>query len=405
MMLEVTNKAARRLLLQRQGLSFAPHRKLTLQGLQDLITHLGFVQLDSINTVERAHHLTLFSRNQTYRPKQLRLLHDRDRALFENWTHDASIIPTAFYPYWRHRFEQERERLRARWRKWRRDDFEAQLDEVLEQIRRHGPAMSRHLAETGDRDGEKPAAGEGWWDWHPSKTALEYHWRTGALAVTKRDGFQKVYDLAERVIPEHHRGPMPDHESFVDWACSSALERLGLATHGEIAAFWELVSPDQAKAWCRARLGRDLEEVLVLPADGGKPRKSYARPDLSEALDDLPEPPQRLRILSPFDPIIRDRKRALRLFDFDYRIEIYVPAAKRKYGYYVFPLLEGDALIGRIDMKHDRASGELVVKGLWLEPKRKLTAGRRSRLEAELERVRRFTGAERVVFLDGYLKP
>ena len=157
-MLEVSNKAARRLFLQRQGLSFPPHRKLSLQGLHGLIVHLGFVQLDSINTVERAHHLILFARNQTYRHKQLRRLHERERLLFENWTHDAAIIPSAFYPYWQHRFERERARLRERWQKWRRDDFVAQLDEVLAQIRDHGPAMSRHLAEAESGSGN----GEGW---------------------------------------------------------------------------------------------------------------------------------------------------------------------------------------------------------------------------------------------------
>ena len=104
-----------------------------------------------------------------------------------------------------------------------------------------------------------------------------------------------------------------------------------------------------------------------------------------------------MRVLSPFDPVIRDRKRALRLFNFDYRIEIFVPEAKRKYGYYVFPLLEGDRLIGRIDMKHDRSSGALNVKNLWIEPKVKMSAGRRDRLAAELERIRRFTGAERTI--------
>jgi uncharacterized protein YcaQ len=398
----VTAKAARRLLLHRQGLSHPPHRKLTLDGLRELITQMGFVQLDSINTVERAHHLVLFSRNQTYKHQQLKLLLERDGALFENWTHDAAIIPSAFFPFWRHRFARERER----WRKRRGDGFEAQCDAVLERVRSDGPVLSRQFsgAETGNNPDNTKKRGGGWWDWHPSKTALEYHWRTGALAVARRDGFQKVYDLTKRVIPETHRGPAPDPKSVVDWACSSAVDRLGLATHGEIAAFWDLVSPDQAKAWCHRQLGQELEEVLIEQVNGGKPRRSYARPGLAETLRHLPDPPKRIRVLSPFDPVIRDRKRALRLFDFDYRIEVFVPAPKRKYGYYVFPLLEGDALIGRIDMKHDRQSGALTIKALWLEEGRKMTAGRLERLEAELERLRRFTGAERTVFLDGHLK-
>ena len=397
--LVIANTTARRLFLERQGLARAPHRKLSQEGLLDLIDQLGFVQVDSINTVERAHHQILFSRNQTYRQKQLARLHERDAAVFENWTHDASIIPTAFYPYWRPKFAREAARLRARWRKWRRDGFEEVLDQVLRQVTDDGPVMARDLG-----NGEKKNAG-GWWDWHPSKTALEFHWRTGALAVARREGFQKVYDLTERVIPEAHRTHEPDDAEFVDWACRSALDRLGFATSGELAAFWALVTPDEAKRWCREKLeAGEIIEVLAAPADGGKPRAAYAWSDLPDRLDDVPEPPARIRTLSPFDPLLRDRNRAQRLFGFDYRIEVFVPEAKRRYGYYVFPLLEGDRLIGRIDMKHERQAGVLRVKGLWLEPKVRRSRGRMDGIAAELERMRRFTAADRVAFDDGYLK-
>jgi len=394
----ISNAVARKLLLHLQGLSFAPHRKLCRQGLLDLVEHLGYIQLDSINTVERAHHLILFSRNQTYRRRDLTHLLERQAALFENWTHDAAVIPTRFYPYWRVRFVQERTQLRERWRKWRRDGFEEMADGILRQIRQSGPVMARHLGE-----GQKKGA-DGWWDWHPTKTALEYLWRTGELAVARRDGFQKVYDLTERVIPAHHCHDGLCRDDFVDWACNGALDRLGLAKPGDLAQFWGGVTAEEAAIWCRDRLGKGLIEVRVESADGSKPRPAYARETLSETLRDLPPPPKRLRVLSPFDPLLRDRVRTERLFDFRYRIEVFVPEAKRQYGYYVFPLLEGDRLIGRIDMKHRRDEGALAVKGLWLEPGRKYTRGRRHGLEAELDRLRRFTGAERVSFEDGYLR-
>ncbi len=394
----IANPEARKLLLHLQGLSFAPRRKLTRHGLLALVDHLGYIQLDSINTVERAHHLILFSRNQTYRRRDLTHLLERQAALFENWTHDAAAIPTRFYPYWRVRFDRERARLRERWRKWRRDGFEAMLDGILEQIRQNGPVMARNLG-----DGQKKGA-VGWWDWHPSKTALEYLWRTGQLAVARRDGFQKVYDLTERVIPARHRRDEPCREEFVDWACNGALDRLGLAKPGDLAQFWGGVTAGEAAAWCRDRLGKGLIEVLVESADGSKPRPVYARETLAETLRDLPRPPKRLRVLSPFDPLVRDRTRTERLFDFRYRIEVFVPEAKRQYGYYVFPLLEGDCLIGRIDMKHRRDDGALAVKGLWLEPGRRFTRGRRDGLEAELDRLRRFIGAERTTFDDGFMR-
>ncbi len=279
MALTIPNPQARRLFLHLQGLSAPPNRKLTRPGLLDLIERLGFVQIDSINTVERAHHMILFARNQTYRKDHLARLLERDRTLFENWTHDASIIPTAFYPYWEQRFIRDAGRLRARWRAWRREGFEHMLDDILGHVRREGPAMSRHLRRPQD------ASAEGWWNWHPSKTALEYLWRTGALSVCRREGFQKVYDLTERVIPEAYRagaaGGEGDSRAYVDWFCRGALDRLGVATSGELAAFWGAVTPDEAKAWCRDRLGDTLIEVEVEPADGSKPRRAFARPEAS----------------------------------------------------------------------------------------------------------------------------
>ncbi len=396
----IDNRTARRLFLARQGLAFPPHRKLDDAGLLALIEHLGFVQLDSIQTVERAHHMILFARNQTYRQKQLHRLVERDGALFENWTHDAAVIPSRFFPYWRLRFAREEARLRERWRKWRGGDFEAELEDVLRHVSGNGRVMARELGND-DESGRKSSGG--WWDWHPSKTALEYLWRCGHLAVAARDGFQKVYDLTERTLPRCHLEAAPSEAETVDWACRSALERLGIATSGEIAAFWDLVTPAEAKAWCAARRGGELEEVMVANAQGGRPRAAFCFAG-TDPCAELPEPPKRLRVLSPFDPLIRDRKRCERLFGFHYRIEVFVPAARRRYGYYVFPLLEGDRLIGRLDMKHERDSGALKVKGLWLEPKVKLSAARRNRLEAELERQRRFTGADRVAFKNGAIK-
>jgi uncharacterized protein YcaQ len=398
----IANADARRAFLAAQGLARPVGGRLTRDGLYDLVEQLGFVQVDSINTVERAHHLILFSRNHTYRHGQLSHLVERKAALFENWTHDAAIIPTRFYPYWMCRFARERETLRERWRKWRRDGFEEALDQVLEHVRAEGPVMARHLG--GDEQNKSVSNKSGaWWDWHPSKTALEYLWRTGELAVARREGFQKVYDLAERVIPAHHREAAPTREALIDWACRGALERLVFATSGELAAFWGAITPAEAAAWCRKHLGEDLVEVAVETAKGGKPRPAYARPDVTERLAEIPAPPGGIRVLSPFDPLIRDRNRTERLFDFRYRIEVFVPEARREYGYYVFPLLERDRLIGRIDMRAKK-DGALSVTGLWLEPRLTLTRSREDKLAAELDRLASFTGADSVRFENGFLR-
>lgn len=231
------------------------------------------------------------------------------------------------------------------------------------------------------------------------QNALEYLWRTGALSVCRREGFFKVYDLTERVIPTAHFSINPSVAETVDWACNAALDRLGFATSGEIAAFWETVTPAEAKSWCNAAIKQGaLIEIEVEPADGSRPRRSFARPDVFERVDEAPRPPGRIRILSPFDPALRDRKRAERLFDFHYRIEVFVPAHKRIFGYYVFPVLEGDRLIGRIDMKCERDAGVLRVRAYWPEAKAALSKGRLGRLETALERMARFAGCEQVDF-------
>lgn len=389
----ITNPRARRLFLQRHALSEPPTGPASGQALHDLIERIGFVQVDSINTVARAHDMILWSRRQSFRPVALKRLLEMDRALWEHWTHDASILPVRLHGVWQHRFARDEERLHANWKRWFRDGYEAQFDSILNRIAKDGPVGTADVGE-----GEVRGRG-GWWDWHPSKTALEWLWRTGRLAITRRDGFAKIYDLTERVIPEAHRVPV-EAEGVCDWACRSALRQLGFGTSGEIAAYWNAVGPEAAKDWCRAALARgEIIEVEVEGAQGQR-RKMFIFPEILK--EEPPEPAPRLRILSPFDPALRDRDRAEFLFGFHYRIEVFVPEPKRVYGYYVFPVLEGARLVGRIDVKAFRDVGTLRVKAFWPETGVKLTKGRRAKLEAELDRLAAFAGCERTEFLDGW---
>ena len=391
----LSNRAARQIFLDRHGLADTPSGPSRGADLLGVIHRLGFVQVDSINTVERAHHMILHARRTSYRPAHLRPLLERDRTLFEHWTHDAAVIPTDFYPHWRLRFDRDSEALKARWKNWRRDGFEERFEEVLDHIKQLGPAGSSDVGK-----GEVRGSG-GWWDWHPSKTALEYLWRSGQLCVTRRNAFRKIYDLTENVIPQDAMAHRPTAEETIEWACSAALDRLGFATHGEIAAFWDKVSPAEARDWCARHLAMgDIIEIDVTGADGTL-RRAFARPDLAEA-QNQPDPPAMIRILSPFDPALRDRNRAERLFGFFYRIEVFVPAPKRQYGYYVFPVLEGDGLIGRIDMKCDRLAGVLNVTAFWPEARVKLGKNRMQKLLSALDRTARFSGMDRVAFQDGW---
>lgn len=392
------NPDARRLFLDRHALAEAPAGLGAGADLAQLIDRIGFVQLDSINTVARAHHMILWARRSAYKPEALKRLQEVDRAVWEHWTHDASILPMHLHRYWQHNFPRREARLQAHWGKWFRPGYHAQMAGLLARIAAEGPVSTSDVGE-----GEVKGSG-GWWNWNPSKTALEWLWQTGRLAVARRDGFQKVYDLAERVIPETHRGAVPHTAEVVDWACNAALDRLGFGDASELRAFWALITPAEAKDWVTGALKRGAVVEIEVEGAAGQVRRSLARPDvLAQALQ-VCVPGPRVRILSPFDPALRDRDRAAFLFGFVYRIEVFVPEPKRKYGYYVFPVLEGDRLIGRVDCKAFRDASVLRVKAFWPEAGVRMGAGRLGRFDAEVGRLARFAGCDRVQFLDGWLR-
>lgn len=381
-------ETARRLLMRSQGLCDPTDRPATPKRVQSTIEQMGFVQVDSINMVHRAHHLILHTRFDRYEPKTLKRLLERDRALFEHWTHDASIIPTRWFDQWKAKF--------AQWKghKWyyskMGDDPQAVLDHVRERIEEEGPLFARDFEF--DRNGESGS----WWGWKPQKAALEHLWHGGDLLVDGRHNFQKRYDLPDRVMPDHHELDAPDRDSHVDWACSEALERLGHATAAEIGQFWNLVSLQEARAWVKQALADERVVPVQVPRCGeGKPVDAVAVPDWKKRGSRRSAPPDHLRILCPFDPVIRDRKRLERLFGFDYRFEAFVPAPKRKYGYYVLPLLKGDRFVGRINPKTDRQAGILRVNGVWWEPNVRPTAALKAELDDAVGRLAAFCGVDR----------
>jgi uncharacterized protein len=385
MTLRISNRDARRLWLDAQGLSAPPTGPLDVAGI---IRKLGFVQLDTIQVVARAHHHILWSRNQHYREPMLdRLL--RGRAVFEHFTHDASVIPIEFYPFWRRRFRQLEERVRG-W-EWHRGMLdEAGRDAIKARIAAEGP-LSTKAFET------KAAGKREMWKRPPHKLALDYLWYAGELSTSHRENFTKYYDLAERVIPERVRRDERSDEEQVDWLCRAALERLAFGTEGDIQRFWAAASPAEVRGWTHANRN-DLAIVEIEGRDGSW-RRALAPADIEVRLHAAPAPSSRLRLLSPFDPVIRDRTRLARLFGFDYRIEIFVPAGKRRWGYYVYPLLEGDRFVGRIEVRAERAAGKLVAVRLWPEPGVAWNAARDAKLTSELGRLARFVGVREVVRL------
>lgn len=356
-----------------------------------VISALGFVQLDSINVVERAHHHILWTRLPSYRPAMLDAL-QRSGQVFEQWTHDASIIPTPWFPHWRHRFEG---RGMGAWvRQKLGKDGPRVLADVRRRIEREGPLMSKDFENHGHKAGA-------WWDWKPARAALEHLWRTGDLAIAARVNFHKVYDLTERVLPRVREMPTPGRDEHESWACRTALERLGVATAREVSQFWNAIDAKAAAAWCeRAAASGEIERVMVEACDASKPRAAYAVRDWRErarrAEDAAGRHDAGLRLLSPFDPLVRDRARCRRLFGFDYTFEAFVPEAKRRYGYYVLPILEGDRLVGRLDPKLDRQDSRLTIRGVWWEPGVRVTKQLRRGLDEAVARYAQFLGAARV---------
>jgi uncharacterized protein YcaQ len=290
---ELTNDTARRLFLQRHALLEPPAGPAKGAALADLVERLGFVQVDSVNTLARAHDLILWSRRGRYRPRALENAVARRRTAFEHWTHDAAVIPTAFYPMWRLKFAREEARMRARWPQWRRDGWSAELDAVLRHVEACGPACSRDVGE-GEARGSS-----GWWDWHPSKTALEFLWRSGRLAVCHRAGFRKYYDLAERVIPAEYLNARLDDAEIVDWAMQAASGAARLRHERRTGRLLRYRDQGRGEGVVREALaaGRVIEAEIETAA--GARRRSFTTEAMLDRAASLPEPAARVRRSRP----------------------------------------------------------------------------------------------------------
>ena len=381
----ISADAARRVLLRLQALDGTRPRSEP-RAVERMVRRLGYVQVDSINVLDRAHDRILSTRLDGYRPEHLRRAIEKNRSLFEHWTHDASVIPVDWVPHWKHRFQRHASTPRDdEW--WRRrfgDDPQATLRRVMRRLRREGPLRTRDL--------ERPERHRGgsWWNWHPEKAAVEHLWRCGRVAIANRENFEKVYDLFERVVPEW-TARASSARGHLAWACREAIVRLGLGTAAEVAAFFEAVPVAEARVQLAGMVRRgDAVEVRIETCDGGGAVPGFARLDWERFSEPIEH--EAILPLSPFDPVVRDRRRLARLFGFEYRFEAFTPATRRRHGYYVLPLLAGDRFVGRIDPRFDRERGTLVVRGPWWEPG---VRGDRRRLDDALDRLADEVGAVR----------
>lgn len=376
--LRLSNRDARRLWLA-QNLIGTPDRDPL-----KIIRSLGFLQIDTIRNVARAQDHILWTRVPTYSEERVwRLLEQRE--LFEHFTHDASLIPVEVLPYWTRRFRTLGERTaRSSW--FHSGLGQAEIRAIHDRIAAEGP-LSTHAFDT-RHDGPKEM-----WARPPHKKALDQMWYAGTLATAAREQFVKFYDLGTRVFPggiDHGKADAAQ----VDWLHARAIDALGIATPSELYKFWAATTPTEVKRWTASA---DLVPVEVEAADGGS-YKALAAPDIEDRLATTPEAGQRVRLVNPFDPLVRDRARIERLFGFSYRNEMFVPKAQRVFGYYVYPLLEGTRFIGRIELRAERHTATLRVCGYWPEAGLRPSAARAGRIDAELDRFRRFAGLDHVAW-------
>jgi uncharacterized protein YcaQ len=346
---------ARRIALAAQGFADQrPRGPVTAAHLNRLMRRVGMLQLDSVNVVVRAHYMPAFSRLGPYPHAQLDNYAYKKRRLFEYWGHAASLIPVEHFPLFRHRMESSK--------RWRIEEWAGKrakyVEKVLTEVRDRGPLAVSDLEEPGKR-------GDSWWGWGDGKVALEYLFNRGLVTTAARPAFTRMYDLTERVIPkEHCEAPVPDVEDAHRELLLLAARWLGIGTAGDIADYYRLGVPESRKLLHGLVESGELEQVEI---EGWK-GSVYLHPEAR-----MPRHVQARALLSPFDSLIWAgssggiRGRTERLFGFRYVLEIYVPPAKRVYGYYVMPFLLGEDLVSRVDLKSDRAAGKLLVRAAYAE--------------------------------------
>jgi hypothetical protein len=352
--MHISRSTARKLLLHTQGLDGYWTLPPGKEGAAQVIERLGYVQIDTLYVVQRAHHHAIWSRFPGYAPAMLHELLAQDRRVFEWWTHAMSYVPMTDYRFYAVRMGEGA--VRPRTRKWLAENPEI-ARRVMQRIREEGPLGSADFKRSRQTN-------EGWWDWKPAKRVLEAKFNMGELMVTERRNFQRIFDLTERVLPPDVDRRPPSDEERQRFIARRVLGGMGVlpakalrwGPHGSSP-----VSQDVLHAM------QDAGEIVAVTVEGVE-APCYALAEPLEAVTSDPRPPTALHILSPFDPVVIRRRWVEALFDFEYRLECYLPVAKRVYGYFSLPVLWGERFVARLDAKADRKPRTLILRHLHLEP-------------------------------------
>ena len=378
-MIELSPNQARRLVVNRQGL----HKRSAFgsgdTALLECIEHLGYIQIDTISVINRAHQHTLWTRVPSFTVNQLDSL-QQNRKIFEYWAHAAAYLPIRDY-----RFSLPYMNAIASGQKhWRKPDKKT-MTSVLKRIRSDGPMKARDFESTAGKQSKD------WGGDKPAKYALEQLFIEGQLMISQRDGFQKVFDLTERVLPSVVDTNVPTSEEFCRHLVFQTIHSQGIATEAEIGYLRKGIKP-RLKKQLKQMLG-DEELVQVQVRDS--PRVYFSTADIIEKATSV-RVSRKVHLLSPFDNLVIQRKRIAHLFDYDYQIECYVPEKKRKHGYFCLPILFGDHLVGRLDPKADRKNGRFIVRNLVIEKKIQNVTQFTNELAQTLKNLSTFNGCESI---------
>lgn len=352
-MVSLSAREARAIALSAQGLAAPRPAKLTSAALRAMIGRLGVLQIDSVNVLRRSHYLPLWSRLGSYDTDALdRMSHRGPRSLFEYWGHEASLLPVATQPLFRWRMARAKDDAWRRVREVR--SKKALVSRVFAAVRDRGPLRCGDIESTQARK-------SGWWEWNDVKVAIEWLFWSGQVTAAARQGFERLYDLPERVLPpDVLAAETPREPDAIRALVTHAATAIGIGTSADLRDYFRLPN-----AQARTAIAQLVAEGVLVQetVEGWKQPAFRHRAARAAAID-----PARTALLSPFDSLVWFRERTERMFGMRFRIELYTPAPKRVHGYYVLPLLLGDALVARVDLKSDRAAKVLRVQAAHAEP-------------------------------------
>jgi uncharacterized protein YcaQ len=321
----------------------------------DLIRQIGYLQIDTISVVARTHEHTLWARKPDFSAGLLYAAQRDDRSIFEYWAHAMSFIPIEHYRYFLPLMKAFHNHENS-WAKQRYDKYGHMVDDIYQRVKTEGPMKSR------DFTPENTEKGKSWWDWRPEKIVLELLLWRGDLMVSERQGFQKVYDITERVLPDWVNTQYPTNEEIGCYVVEQALLAYGIASEKDITGLYHDVTMETVKQGVKALLDMGKIGEIVIESRDGQSYYVLAKTLENHAIDH-----HAVSILSPFDNLIIQRDRLSQLFSFTYTLECYLPAAKRVYGYYVMPVLYGNQFVGRLDPKADRKRKNFILRNIYFE--------------------------------------